>query len=78
LRLLKEVISAYSRGAHVGDGVYVLISCQTLYVLRFQETRSNEKQYQFLGEAYVHRLMDGEALKWLKEGKVELESVVIS
>lgn len=71
-------IGLVPRSSDVGDGVYVLINGQTLYVLRFQETRSNEKQYQFLGEAYVHGLMDGEALKWLKEGKVELESVVIS
>jgi hypothetical protein len=62
----------------VGDEIFMLTGGQVLYALRRNGNGSGErKAFSFLGEAYVHGLMDGEALQWLKEGKAELESIVI-
>ncbi|OCL11408.1 hypothetical protein AOQ84DRAFT_269871, partial [Glonium stellatum] len=43
----------------IGDIVCVLFGGQVLYVLR---PRNNGK-YEFVGECYIHGLMDGQAVK---------------
>jgi hypothetical protein len=43
--------------AQVGDKVYVLLGGQVLYVLRDH----GESQFEFVGECYVHGMMDGQA-----------------
>jgi len=58
--------------------MFVLIGGQMLYALRRVDNSSDgRKTFQCLGEAYFHGLMDGEALELLKDGKVEVESIVI-
>jgi hypothetical protein len=50
--------------AEVGDEIWVLVGGQVLYVLRETDRtkiQSKTKIYEFLGEAYMHGLMDGEA-----------------
>lgn len=44
----------------VGDSVCVLFGGQVLYLLR---TKSNSNDFEFIGECYVHGMMDGEAVK---------------
>jgi hypothetical protein len=50
--------------AEVGDEVWVLVGGQVLYVLRDtdrKDIQSEKRIHEFLGEAYMHGLMDGEA-----------------
>jgi two-component SAPR family response regulator len=36
------------------------------------------KEYKtFVGECYVHGLMEGETLDWLRDGRAKLETIVI-
>ena len=56
----------------VGDIVCAIFYCPTLYLLR-----GGLEQKAFIGEAYVHGLMFGEALFALKEGKLEETSCII-
>lgn len=58
--------------AKVGDVICILFYCPTPYLLR-----SSDREYLFVGEAYVHGLMYGEALSMLDEGKVNETSWVI-
>ena len=44
----------------VGDSVCVLFGGQVLYLLR---EKSNSDDWEFIGECYVHGMMDGEAVK---------------
>jgi hypothetical protein len=58
-------------GAHLmeaGDRVCVLFGGSTPYIVR---PTSVPDEYLFLGECYVHGLMDGEAIKLWEEGKVQ-------
>lgn len=45
--------------ARIGDKVCVLLGGQVLYVLRDRD----EGCYEFVGECYVHGMMDGQALE---------------
>lgn len=56
----------------VGDEIVVFFYCPTPYVLRRKETL-----YEFLGEAYVHGLMYGEALRMLERGKMNEQYYVL-
>ena len=58
-------------GSHLvepGDKVCVLFGGSTPYIVR---PTSIPDEYLFLGECYVHGLMDGEAIKLWEEGKVK-------
>lgn len=67
--------------AQVGDHIVVLFGGYTPFVLRegrFTLDGSLEKQgWQFIGESYVHGMMDGEALVGLKEGNLSSEEFVL-
>jgi hypothetical protein len=45
--------------AQVSDKACICFSGQVLYILRSKEDRS----YEFIGEVYIHGLMDGEVFK---------------
>lgn len=56
-----------SRGVRAGDRVVVLNGSQTPHVVRRVEDLESEQRWKFVGDAYVHALMDGEA------GELEFE-----
>jgi hypothetical protein len=53
----------------VGDLLCVLLGCNLSVILR-----PVEKHYEFIGEAYLHGIMHGEAIQAMEEGKVQFES----
>jgi hypothetical protein len=61
-----------SESAEPNDKIYVLAGGQVLYVLR-QEGDC----FRFMGECYIHGLMDGEALEKLKSGTAQVYTVRI-
>lgn len=67
-----EGMALAPQGAKAGDEVFVLFGGQVLYVLR-----PVGGMYRFLGECYVHGLMDGEVLDILAAGLAEVSEVVI-
>jgi hypothetical protein len=50
----------------VGDIICVLFGCSLPVVLR-----KKNGYYNFLGECYVHGIMEGEAVRALEKGEVE-------
>jgi hypothetical protein len=60
------------RTARVGDEIFVLAGGQVLHVLR-----PVGECFQYIGESYVHGLMDGEALQRLDDGTTKVETVRI-
>ncbi|CAI4213112.1 unnamed protein product [Parascedosporium putredinis] len=56
-----------------GDQIFALLGGQVLYALR----SLGDGTHKFLGECYVHGMMDGEVLDMLKTGVVELGEVSI-
>ena len=60
------------KNAQPGDLVYVLLSGQVLHLLR-----PVEQHFVFVGECYIHGMMDGEALDMLKNGSRKLETIEI-
>lgn len=64
-----------------GDLVAILFDCGTPVVLRRRKTADggNEKQeeYDIIGQAYIHGLMDGEGMGMLEMGECALEDLVI-
>jgi hypothetical protein len=60
------------RRAQVGDSVYILKGGHVPYVLR-----ENGETYTFIGECYVHGLMDDEGMKLLEKGEFQMETVVL-
>jgi hypothetical protein len=55
-----------------GDQVFVLFGGQVLYVLR-----PIAEHFEFIGECYIHGLMDGEALERLESGASEVRDIRI-
>ncbi|MCJ1404695.1 hypothetical protein MMC11_007921 [Xylographa trunciseda] len=60
------------KDVNVGDQVFVLLGGEVLYVLR-----PHEDHHLFMGECYMHGLMDGEAMEWLKDGRAALKRLRI-
>ena len=60
------------KDVEVGDVVFVLLGGEVLYVLRPQGT-----YYLFVGECYIHGLMDGEAVERLNDKWTKLEILKI-
>ena len=50
--------------ATVGDAIFAFVGGQVLYVLR--TTGLSTKYNTYIGEAYVHGLMDGEVMAWVQ------------
>ncbi len=55
-----------------GDEVFMLFWGQVLYVLR-----PVSSHYKFIGECYVHRLMDSDALQRLNTGSARIQTIII-
>jgi hypothetical protein len=63
----KPLFSHVAKHAVMGDEIWALCGGQTLYVLRPMTRQSAE--YMFIGECYVHGLMDGELVKAVQSGR---------
>ncbi|KAK5166858.1 uncharacterized protein LTR77_007587 [Saxophila tyrrhenica] len=59
----------------VGDSIVALAGGQVLYVLR--HTGTAEERDEYIGEAYVHGLMDGEVDGLVERGEVSTQTFVI-
>ncbi len=59
--------------AQQGDVVCLLLGCNVPMVLRAVEDR----QYKVVGGCYLHGVMEGEAMEWLREGRSHVEDVVL-
>lgn len=71
MRTKRGFIGTVPRGTKKGDVVCVLYGGQTPFILRPSESRPG--MYRLIGDAYVHGLMQGEALGMkLKEEKFEI------
>lgn len=57
--------------AQEGDQVFAIFGGQNLYVLRPEQ----DDTYRFIGECYVHGLMDGEALDMLNRQHSEVQEI---
>ena len=59
--------------AETGDLVCVVFGAKTPYVFR----RLTDGTYQYIGDCYVHGIMDGEAMMLLKDGTVKEQSFTL-
>ena len=66
----KGYIGVGPAAARVGDKIVSFFGGQVLYVLRDKR----EEVYEFMGECYVHGLMDGEVIEWLEKGTMCAET----
>jgi hypothetical protein len=57
----------------IGDSLFVLDGGQMLYILRSISGNS----YHFIGEAYFHGMMDGQAIQMLANGDFQLGQIVL-
>jgi hypothetical protein len=67
-----KLIGLVPRLAQVDDEIFVLAGGQVLYILR-----PVGECFQYIGESYIHGLMDGEALRKLEDGTVEVDIIRI-
>ncbi|KAK3996586.1 heterokaryon incompatibility protein-domain-containing protein [Cladorrhinum sp. PSN332] len=58
-------------GSQVGDVVCILYGCSVPVVLKAAKNSEVEGLYEMVGEAYVHGVMDGEAMAEVDNGPVE-------
>lgn len=66
----KGYVAMVPASSVVGDSIFALIGGQVLYVLRPESIRRHE--YRYVGEAYVHGLMDGEVMNWVRAGDARI------
>jgi hypothetical protein len=67
---------------NVGDRICVLFGGKTPFILRPQnrlpkESCKIEEVFGFVGDAYVHGLMDGEAIKMIGSGELQSDSFLL-
>ena len=55
-----------------------LLGGQVLYVLRPRGSFTNAPKHEYIGECYVHGLMDGEVVKWVKEGSAGIVPFILA
>ena len=56
-----------------GDMICTFLGGQTMYILRrLVGEEGTGKAYQYIGEAYVHGLMDGEVMGWVQRGAAKV------
>jgi hypothetical protein len=61
-----------------GDEIWIFMGATTPFVLRkVDEVDGDKKVYRFIGNAYVHGVMKGEAMVELEKEKYELETVAL-
>jgi hypothetical protein len=71
--VLKEgYMALVPRLARVDDIVCILFGCDTPVVLR-----PNGDGFEFIGECFIHGIMDGELIKEYEEGSIQLTEFVI-
>ncbi len=66
----------------IGDRVCVLLGGKTPYVLRLSHKKTTENgssslEYTFVGDAYVHGLMDGEAFDMAEKGVLGMQTFIL-
>lgn len=66
-------VAIVPKAVKVGDSIWALAGGQVLYLLRYADPGRN--QYKFIGEIYVHGLMDGEISEGLQEGRIKLHQI---
>lgn len=54
------------------DVIYVLLGCSVPVVLR-----PVGEHFEFVGECYIHGIMEGEAMEWLTTEECQLENIVL-
>ena len=69
--------------AVVGDRTRVLSGGKTPFVLRLcrkesEDDNSHSLEYIFIGDAYVHGLMDGEAIDMVERGDLKMQTLVLN
>ena len=69
----KHYVLMVPNTAVAGDAIWALAGGQVLYILR--PMNRELKQYRFIGECYVHGLMDGEILRRLHYGEARMEDI---
>ncbi|CAG8953817.1 hypothetical protein HYFRA_00006709 [Hymenoscyphus fraxineus] len=62
--------------SRVGDLVCVLLGCSVPVILR--PVKGSSGLYNFVGEAYVHGMMDGQAIEKLENGEFKMERFLIT
>jgi hypothetical protein len=66
------------RSTENGDEIWIFMGATTPFVLRkLDELDGDKKVYRFIGNAYVHGVMKGEAMVDLEKEKYELETVAL-
>lgn len=71
----KGYIGIVPETTEVGDIVCVLLGGQVLYTLRYPGAGD---EYEYIGEAYIHGLMDGVVMKWVANGAAPVETFILS
>lgn len=59
----------------VGDAIFAFFGGQVLYVVRNKDW--NARQFTYIGETYVHGLMDGAVIQWVNAGRVQVQVLVL-
>ena len=62
-------------GTQIGDSVAVLLGGQMLYVLH--SNGAGKDRFRLVGEAYLHGMMDGEAMEMVNSGERAIEKIVL-
>lgn len=71
---MKGYIGLSNSNAQQGDVICILFGCHVPVILRPEEGGST---YSWIGESYVHGIMDGQAMDWLEENPDALKDIVI-
>ncbi|KAJ9603025.1 hypothetical protein H2200_012320 [Cladophialophora chaetospira] len=65
----KGYLAMVPSSAKIGDCICVLLGGQVTYVLRDVTGARQGNMCEYIGECYTHGLMDGEVMRWVRDGR---------
>jgi hypothetical protein len=54
--------------------VYVFLGSNVLHTVRYP---GSGNEYSYVGECYVHGLMDGEVMDWIEDSTIKVERFIL-
>ena len=71
----KGFLGLAPKSAVIGDEIYAFLGAQVLYTSR--RNRSGTSQFTYVGECYLHGLMDGEVMAWVGRGAAKIGTLTL-
>jgi hypothetical protein len=76
IRTKRGFIGIVHEISELGDNVFAFLGSNVLHSVR-KEASNARNCFEYIGECYLHGLMDGEVMKWIDNGSAQVEEIML-